>query len=82
MVASIITNHSVPAGLDSTNLLRVEKVTGVDVFTLIRGARPATLGLFKSCPEILNSGTWCIQLIVVSSDILPSLSSSFTGWLS
>ena len=50
MVASVVTDNSVPAGLDITNLLRVEKVTAVDVVTLITRARPATLGLFKPCP--------------------------------
>ena len=43
MVASIITNHSVPASLDITNLLRVEKVTREEVVTLVTGARPATV---------------------------------------
>ena len=50
MVSSVITDYSVPAGLDIAHLLRVEKVTAVDVVTLVTRARPATLGLFKPCP--------------------------------
>ena len=80
MVASIITNDSVPAGLDITNLLRAEKVTVVDVFTPIRGFRPAN--------HVLKFSTVVIAEYNLSSSaqlfcqVKPSLSSSFAGWLS
>ena len=53
MVAGIITNHSVPASLDITNLLWVEKVTREEVVTLMTGARPATVicGILQIYPE-------------------------------
>ena len=50
MVAGIITNHSVPAALDITNLLRVEEVTAQHVVTL--GGRPAKLAWACGVPVV------------------------------